>query len=397
MKKQLSFLVGMFVMSSAVAATNSGMYGASVADLTHGPGTRTRTTVNYEKYETRESARTYKAQNPSVAVVRPNTANLYYTEPARRTAFVAAPTATVRAGAITSEARRKYYLAHPFFQPMQGKVGIVLDGAYETNKFDFHVPTVLSVPTDLNAAYKMNAMLAKLDVSYGVTDRFSILGMARYDSTKINLDWHDPTVSGDDISSSGLNLYGLGLQWRFVDNAEWIATLSGYYQYQVDTAHNFVLDLKGGYKIGRSTLYGLARGWYVKYNGNAYGIGVNDDHASMLLAYKVGSSNAMYLEGGVGIFSVLSEDWTANLEGVLGSYDWHNQFSVKAAIGWQPGDNFALNLYGKIALYDSANGKNIDMYWREPAASLPVLTNIGQAKIDGYSDYSIGLQAIFYF
>ncbi len=158
-----------------------------------------------------------------------------------------------------------------------------------------------------------------------------------------------------------------------------------------------MLDLKAGYKVGRSTIYGLARGWYVDFDGQAYGVGISDEEAAMFLAYKTDVSNAMYFEGGLGIFSVLSEDWTANLEAVFGDYDWHNQLSLKAAIGWQPGDSFALNLYGKIALYDDADNKSATVMWQEAGVGDGTLSPVGTAAIDGYSDYTIGLQAIFYF
>ncbi len=386
-------LIALFVM--LCGAANAATYGASsVADLTHGPGTRTRTTVNYEKYETRESGRTYVAQNPNVGVRRASTANLYYTEPARRA--VVTPDTTrmsVRSGEATATMRRKYYLAHPFFQPLAGKFGLVLDAGYAKNSFDYDVEGIAPL---IGASYDMTQMSAKLDLSFGISDSVAILGMARYDATKYKFGFSDSAVD-DEFDDNGLNIFGGGLQWRWADNDNWIGMLGGYFQHQVDTANTFILDLKAGYKVGRSTFYGLARGWYVDFEGSAYGIGVTDGDKSMFMAYETDKSDATYWEGGIGIFSVLAEDWTANLEAVYGGYDWHNQLSVKAAIGWQPEDSFALNLYGKIALYDTAENEDVSVFWKEPGAGLPDLTPIGFAKIDGYSEYSIGLQAIFYF
>ena len=115
----------------------------------------------------------------------------------------------------------------------------------------------------------------------------------------------------------------------------------------------------------------------------------------------------MYLEAGLGVFSVLNEDWTLNVEGLFGNYDWHNQASIKGAIGWQPNDWFALNLYVKTAFYDSANDKDLDLYWMEPSIQaqaadgtefyLDHLTQIGTVKLDNYAETSIGVQAIFQF
>lgn len=402
MKKQLSLFiwaVAVFGMSPVLAATNSGAYGASSADLTGRPGTRAKTDVNYEKYETRSSTRTYATKDAN---------DIYYTTPAKRSDLykeyagqtssktMTTSTRTNRAETVRNELKRKYYLAHPFFQPLKGKFGSVTDFAYNTNSYDFtlnqtHGPAL----NDNEAKWKMTQFTVKEDLSYGITDKLAVLGMARFDSSKYEVDWN--TAPDDSESDSGINFYGLGLQWRFADNSEWIATLSGYYQRQVDVADIGVIDLKAGYKVTSNTIYGLARGWHVGFDENSYGNGIETDDAGLFIAYNVGDDSAFYFEGGLGIFSVLDEDWTLNLEAIFGNYDWHNQGSIKAAIGWQPGNSFALNLYGKAVLFDSADDKNLDFYWREPAAGLNDYTKVGTAKIDGYSEWSIGLQAILYF
>lgn len=395
MKKALFIIGGIMGVGVAAAATSV---------VTSPSGARTRTTVNYERYESsRTSAaptverRTYAA--PQRATVYRNMDAGYVDAPVVRSSYVA-PQAAKRVyydESYSRESYRKYFLANPFFQPMANKFGIIADFGYASNSFDFNIPTILNVPADLNGAFDMDMFSLKLDASYGITDRLSIMGMLRYDDTKYKIDWAMPNEPDDNESDSGVNMYGLGLQWRFVDTDRYIATLSGYYQNQVDVANIFIADLKAGYKINTSTFYGLLRGWYTDFDGNAYGVGVTDGDNIMFLAYKTGKSSATYLEGGIGVFTVLAEDWTFNLEGILGNYDWHNQASIKGAFGWQPGDSFALNLYGKIAMYDSANDEDINVFWQEPGAGLTTLTNVGGANLDGYSDYSIGLQAIFYF
>jgi hypothetical protein len=405
MKKQLSLFiwaVTVFGMAPVLAATNSGMYGASSADLTGAPGTRAKTKVDYEKYETRTSTKTYAAKDGN---------NIYYTQPAKRgelykeyaTKSSASSSATVartsRAETVRSEAKRKYYLAHPFFQPLKGKFGSVTDLTYTANSYEFALDqTSGPALSDTNAGWKMTQFSIKEDLSYGITDRLSVLAMAKFDSTKYKMEWSLPTTPTDSMDDNGINLYGLGLQWRFVDNAEWIATLSGYYQRQADMANMFVLDFKGGYKVSASTIYGIGRFWLVNFDENLYGNGIENDDAGLFIAYSAGDKTATYFEGGLGIFSVLDEDWTLNLEGIFGAYDWHNQASLKAAIGWQPSNSFALNLYGKAVAYDSMNGKNLDFYFMESAvAGYENYAKIGTAKIDNYSEWSIGLQAILYF
>ncbi|MDR0726701.1 MAG: hypothetical protein LBF37_01415 [Rickettsiales bacterium] len=402
MKKQLSLFiwaVAVFGMSPVWAATNSGAYGASSADLTGAPGTRAKTNVNYEKYETRTSTKTYAAKDGN---------DIYYTQPAKRSdlykeyatksssASTTTATRTSRAETVRSEVKRKYYLAHPFFQPLKGKFGSVTDLSYNTNSYDFVLnQTAGPALSDTKAKWDMTQFSVKEDLSYGITDRLSIMGMARFDSSKYKMDWD--TAPDDSMSDSGINSYGLGLQWRFTDNSEWIATLSGYYQRQVDVANIGLLDLKGGYKVASSTVYGVARGWYVAFDENSYGNGIENGDAGLFLAYNVGENSAFYIEGGLGVFSVLDEDWTLNFEAIFGNYDWHNQGSIKAAIGWQPGNSFALNLYGKTVVYDSADDKNLDFYFKEPSRGLDDYTYLGTAKIDNYSEWSIGLQAILYF
>ncbi len=401
MKKQMSLFVwavAVFGMAPVFAATNSGMSGASSADLTGMPGTRARTSVNYEKYETRSSTKTYATKDNK---------GIYYTQPASRSAMYknyqggatqTEASRTTRAESTRGEVKRKYYLAHPFFQPLQGKFGSVTDFSYGTASYDVATNFDLTTfPTLVNdtGAWDMSQFAIKEDFSYGITDRLAVLGMLRYAMSDFAFDWDNSP--DDKMDESKIDLYGLGLQWRFVDNAEWIATLSGYYEYQVDIANTFIADLKGGYKIGTSTIYGLLRGWYVDLKGNSYGNGIENGDEKIFLAYESDVSSAFYVEGGAGVFSVLDEDWTLNLEAVFGNYDWHNQASLKGAIGWQPGNSFALNLYGKFALYDSADGQDLDFYAISPTHSIANWTNIGTAKIDNYSEMTFGLQAILYF
>jgi hypothetical protein len=248
--------------------------------------------------------------------------------------------------------------------------------------------------TNETGKWDMSQFSIKEDLSYGITDTVSILGMARFASSDYKFDWD---ASPDDkMSESKIDLYGLGLQWRFVDNSEWIATLSGYFQHQTDIANMYIADVKAGYKVGKSTIYGLARGYLIDFEGNSYGNGITDGENSIFLAYKTDTESAKYIEVGAGIFSVLDEDWTINGELVFGNYDWHNQASLKAAIGWQPDTWWALNLYGKFTIYDSADNKNLDFYASDPAQN-NILVNVGNAKITDYSEMSFGLQGILYF
>lgn len=414
MTKSLSLVVGALVAFGAFdadAATNWGTRSGSVATLGGAPAVREQQNVNYEKYQTRTVTRTYEASDG---------ADLYYTKPANRSAlykqYDTADSASARATKVTAsksrsetviaKMKRKYYLAHPFFQPLEGKFGSVTDLSYMTNSYDFDINHTVPVAGNtwldgLGAKWDMTRLSVKEDFSYGITDRFAVLGMLQYDMNEYKFDWDDGHPS-DKMDEDGLNLFGAGVQWRAVDTDEWIAMASAYYQHQKNVSDNFLLELKAGYKVAQSTIYGLGRVWYLALDGNSYGNYVEGvDHqgvwASAYIPYQVGDDNVSYIEGGLGVFSVLNEDWTLNVEAVFGDYDWHNSATIKGAIGWQPNDWFALNLYAKTVFYDNADDKTLNLFWKEPNVGLNSYTPIGTVKLDNYAETSIGVQAIFQF
>ena len=414
MKKQLSLFVwavAMFGMTPVFGATNSGLRGASSADLTSGPAVRTRENVNYQKYQTRTTTRTYKQSDAG---------DLYYAQPSKRSdlykQYDAASSSsakatkntvrTTRSEKVITKLNRKYYLAHPFFQPLKGNFGSITDLSYTQGGFDFDMPLNLISGIDpsvmipfAGGEWKSGTFSIKEDFSYGITDRVAVVAMAKLDIAdyKFRYDFSTGGSAESKMDDSGVNVFGIGAQWRMVDNTDWIAMASAHYQHQKDFSNNLVLELKAGYKVARSTIYGLARGWYLNFDENSYGAFVDNDEEMFYIAYDTDVDNAFYFEGGLGVFSVLNEDWTLNVEGIFGAYDWHNQASVKAALGWQPNDWFALNLYAKSSIYDSADGKDLNVYLQQANMGLDSLTQIGTAKVDGNNEMSVGIQAILHF
>lgn len=319
---------------------------------------------------------------------------------------------------------RKYFLAHPFFQPLKGKFGSVTDFSYAANNFKFDIlnSSILNIDpnstlpaygtvidsglSDLKGKAETTQFAVKEDFSVGLTDSLAVIGMLQYDKTKVALkDWSDG-AAGASSSDSGLNIFGIGLQYRFVDNDDWIAMISGYYQHQRDTANTFIGELKAGYKVYRNTIYGLARlGYSDLTNGDIYGAYVDDSTGDwIMLSYKTDVKDIIYVEGGLGLFSVLNKYFTLNGELVYGHYDWHDQLNIKGAIGVQPGDMFALNLYASTSLYDSAKGKtkkymnydvNPDLSSTLTDSTLVYTT--GDYKIKNYNEWKVGVQAILYF
>lgn len=418
MKKHMSLFVGAVALLTAVpaiGATNTGTRAASSADLNSAPAKRERVNVDYNKYETRTSTNVYEVEDAG---------DLYYTKPVKRSELykqqnVSSANSTTttrqvrktRAETVRSEVKRKYFLAHPFFQPLKGKFGSVTDFSYNMGSYNVDLTALdgftIQGLSSAKAKWTTDQFTIKEDFSYGITDKIAVLGMAQYDSSKYKLKWDVAGVEEDSMDDNGLNLFGIGPQFRFLDNENWIGEASAFYQHQKDVVDDFVLELKAGYKIASSTVYGLVRGWYLSFDGDSYGNGITGTtpdgiNAGLYLAYKTNSDTAYFVEGGLGVFSVLEQDWTLNLEAIFGDYDWHNQASVKAAIGWQPNDWFALNLYAKTSFYDSADDKKLGYYYY---GALNEITNEyvyewvqhGTAKVSDYNETSIGLQAIFMF
>lgn len=318
-----------------------------------------------------------------------------------------------------SSEERKFFLAHPFFQPTEGRVGSVTEMSYAHTDFKFDMLNVSVLDFDKSSATfgtvigsgdvdfsgkaEITQFSVKEDVSFGVSDTLAILGMIQYDSTKVSFkDWSDGSPS-DSESDSGINVFGIGLQNRFVDNDKWIATIAGSFQHQRDTANTFIGELKAGYKINRTTIYGLGRlGYSDLTDGDIYGAYVKaHDGDWMILSYKTDVKDIIYAEGGFGMFAVLNKYVTLNGEMVYGHYDWHNQLNIKGAIGVQPDDMFALNLYASAAIYDSAKDSVHEyIHYDNNPVNYPNTTLVeesGDYKIKDYNEWKIGVQAILYF
>jgi predicted nucleic acid-binding protein len=369
------------------------------------------------------------------------TNNFYYGQPVQSYTPNVAPKNTGYYNANKSAKKsyaaqeRKFFLANPFFQPLEGKVGSVTDLSYARNNFNFDMlnGTVYNIDPNSTQLYlggrvlpmgEINPILSgkaqtgqfaiKEDLSYGLTDTLSLVLMAQYDSTKITFkDWSDPTAGTDSKSDSGLNIFGIGLQNRFVDTNEWIAMFEAFYQHQKDAANTFMGAVKAGYKIDRTTVYGVGRIAYTNLIENdIYGVYVDNNTGDyLMLSYKTDVKNILQIEGGIGAFAVLNKYFTLNGELMYGHYDWHNQLNIKGAIGWQPGDMFALNVYASTSLYDSAKGKvrqymNYDVdptIYPKDASLNPVFSDskllytVGDYKIKDYNEWKIGVQAILYF
>ncbi len=339
------------------------------------------------------------ASRTSTSYKTTSTSSVYYKSPTtQRNLYSNYNTSKKIPEVYTKNSNRKYYIAHPFFQPTKGKFGSVTDISYLNQSYDMQInQTFGPALSDFNASWDSSVIGIKQDFSYGITDTFALQVGAKFDMNDYTMDWALDTTPDDTFSDNKLASYGLGAQWRFADTSEWIAMAAAYYQ-NFDNLGDFITaDVKAGYKVGTSTIYGLLRGTYVGFDGNNYGNGFEENGTGFFIAYKSNDDSSVFVEGGLGIFTVLNRDWTMNLEAMIGDYDWSSQGSIKGAIGWQPNEYFALNLYGKAQVYNSADGMDLNFYWYQPAAGINQYTKIGTAEISGNSEMSIGLQTTFYF
>ena len=404
-------------MSAGMAATNSGAGGASVADLSSGAAAAASASASaaassnakvqqYKKYETRTSTATYTVK-PTPAPAQAQT--LYYTAPSRTIvapqAVMVAPAGapalqSTRSETVKEVSERKYYLAHPFYQPAEGCFNSLTDLGYTTNSYNFAISGDPAIAgwSGLTGKWSAKQFTVKEDLSYGISDTVAVIGSARYAVSNYRFDWDNllPPDNVDKMRKSGFDVLGLGMQWRFYDGPEWIAYLGGYYQWWKDLSDVLALDAKVGYKINpTSTVYGLARVYYVMWDQNAYGNGITSNGRSLFIAYDRDVDTSFYVEGGLGFFTVLAKDWTLNLEGMIGDYAWHTQGSVKAAFGWQPTNNFALNLYARTSVFDTANSaKGLQVFAWD--AVTPV-TFEGDVSLSKYRETTFGLQVMLQF
>ena len=320
-----------------------------------------------------------------------------------------------------SVAVRKFFLSNPFFQPLEGRFGSLTDISYAHNSMNFNImnvniykndyETVLDSGTvDLSGKAETSQFMVTENIFIGLTDTLSLVGMAAYDSTRISLSnwsgssltqWNNVTGISSN-SSSGVNVFGIGLQTRFIDSDKYIGFLRGMYKHE-DNVNTISGEIKVGHKIKRTTIYGLVDLNYFDFTeGDMYGMVFNGhDGDQMILAYQTGVTSALYGEFGVGVFSVLNKYVTAKGELIYGSYDWHNQISMNLDLGYQPNDTISFDLYGTFALYDSAKGmkRTYGVWDFNPTdyPSEPMVYRVGQYEIDKYGEWRIGAQVSLYF
>jgi hypothetical protein len=314
---------------------------------------------------------------------------------------------------IRSEAARarfgKLRLTHPFFQPEEGRVGSVTSLGHARNTFSFEVPVIenpgiaaLLPPVWFDGesgAWRANQTFIKQDLAYGINDRVAVVGNIKFGSTKVEMDWDAPDLSADKDSHSQIDQAGVGVLWRFYEDADYIANIGAMYQW-TKTNNAIALDGKFGRKIGNSTIYALGRAWGISWDDAAYGVYIEDlAKGGYYIVFNQDVPSMLFnFEAGAGIFSALDENWSVGAELVFGDYDWHSQAGISAHLNYQPSETFAIGLFGRMSVWDSAqNNDNIEMWWLDPVITLSVPVFVGRTELSKYSDMMFGARMFLYF
>ncbi|MCL2017667.1 MAG: hypothetical protein FWG80_02760 [Alphaproteobacteria bacterium] len=304
------------------------------------------------------------------------------------------------------KAGNKSTIADPFFQPAQGNIGSVTEIGWSKNSYNFKIPALNPEIVDnpggffpgITGNWKSTSLYIKEDLSYGITDDLSIIGSITYSMDNFRMGWGDADGSVDKGKDSGFGQYGIGIQWQFMDSSEWIGYIGTYYQHQ-EMANLIILDTKIGKKVNNSTVvYGIGRLWGVNWRTDSYGNGLEDaDGYVAYLALETEVDISLFIEGGVGVFTALDDQWSLELETLLGDYEWHSQLGISAKVSFQPTDRFSIGLLGRMSIWDSANSKDdIGLYmWNDKKNLAPGF--VGNAKMKDYSDMSLGLRIQLYF
>ncbi|MDR3208630.1 MAG: hypothetical protein LBT45_02155 [Rickettsiales bacterium] len=394
MKKLLAAVFLALFAAPAFAAS-------STADLSSGPAKREN--LKMEQFKQEAASRRIKSD-----------ANLYYVAKGKRDSSIYRDfagcnsegceknTRSVRAEEKKSENARKYNLNNPFFQPRRGELGSVTDLSYNYGALDIKVsPATTGNWAGQTGKYSAKELQLTENLSFGITDDITIIGSVRFNSTNLNIHWPNLAAPQDNDSQTKkkVDLWGAGLQWRVLNDNDWIANISGSYQNLIDSVSVFSIESKVGYKNDDTTIYGFGRVQYRDWNSEGYGIGIkNQFNQTVYFTMKEKASSSFYYEVGAGLFVAMNGDWSADLSASFADAEWHQQIAARASLSYQPWKNAALNVYGRIALWDNADGfKKSQIIYHHAVDNGGVPINIGTAAFENYSEMAAGLQLVLLF
>ncbi|MDR1027568.1 MAG: hypothetical protein LBL46_04095 [Rickettsiales bacterium] len=358
-----------------------------------------------------------KKQTAAVQTIKTNGAplrvkqevNLYYTGPSRRSAAAqntyagctgdgCAAARSARAETYRAANDKKYNLANPFYQPLKETFFSITDASFSGAGFKFDIDN--GAWANNKGKLDNNSVSFTENLSYGITDNFAILGEVRFARDELRVKWDTVPfpLDVDKYDDSRLASFGAGFKWRVSDSKNWISFLFGGIENAKDVGNVFSVNTKIGYKNDDTTIYGLAGAQFINWDhSNGYGFGITNQYGqSEYFMLKEKTSNSIYYAAGAGLFAAINEDWSSDLQITYQDLEWHSQVLAQASIAYQPWNSVAVNLYGRFALWDNANGFNSDVYGPHPYigdGTEPVV-NVGVAKFADYREYLVGVQLL---
>jgi hypothetical protein len=307
---------------------------------------------------------------------------------------------SVRAETSRQASERKYNLSNPFYQPLKGQFASATDLGYVSNGLDFKIlddswgQSSIYDWRNQTGKYTFDSIQVIENLSIGITDDVSLVLGGRYSSSDLKFHWDQghPGYQDDTQSTNKLDMLGAGILWRFANTSSWIANIGGYYQKMLDVASIITGNMKIGYKNDDTTVYGFGQAMMVSWDSDGgYGFGLTNQHdQGVYFSQKDSGKSSTYFDVGAGIFTAINNDWSADLSLAYSSAEWHSQVAGTAVLSYQPWQNAALSLFGRIALWDDAEGFESPVWFKNDNTTAYV--RVGTAKYGKYSDVSGGMR-----
>jgi hypothetical protein len=220
---------------------------------------------------------------------------------------------------------------------------------------------------------------------FGATDEITILGAARFVSTDVKAKWDVADIT-DNQSKNKLDLFAIGARWKFFENDDWIGNVSASYQKLVDLADTLVGEVRVGFKNDDTIIYALGRAYYFDWESTGYGFGLTAEDGSQTGFMLSDASSSVYYSVGVGMFAALGSDWSVDGQLIYTDADWHRQVAALASVSYQPWRNAAISIYGRYAIWDSANNHSGPIALVEDGVHY-----YSTAEFSGFTDMSAGI------
>jgi len=290
------------------------------------------------------------------------------------------------------------HITNPFWQPETGRLSSLTDIGYMSERISTSVdllPAYAGLTTDTDWNFSNDLFQINQNFAFGVTDEFAIIGNLRYLNSKSDISTAQDGSWGS--SSDGkIDTFGIGARWLFVDNLDWVGYLQAGYQPVVNIANMFSGRLQVGYKNDDTVIYVFGQVQYYDWTVKDIGFGIENQNNEMInFEVATNLTGSTQFEVGAGAFMAFNNEWALDINVALADRDWHRQVYGMAAINYQPWDNAALSVYGRLTLWDDMNSLNdLTLLYQDPFFPRDI---IGTASITESSSYAVGLQLTLLF